>query len=354
MKKRGLITILSVIVVLFLVGWVLSNNKKKNAAATAVVASGNSGAVAVNTEKVGRTDINLDFSSNGTFAPNQDLTLASENAGRVTRLLVDEGSRVSKGQVVARIEADLLNVDVETARATYQNAVRDLERFESSFKTGGVTQQQLDNARLNVRTSKARLDAASIRSGDANVKAPISGIVNKRFVEQGSYVNVGAQLFEIVDVSKLKLKVTANETQVVNLKIGDRVMIKSNVFPNSSFSGRVSFIAPKADASLNFPVEVEVSNGSAGQLKAGMYGTAVFDFPQQSAALTVPRTAFVGSVNSNKVYVLEGNKAKERKVTAGRIFGERVEILDGLTEGETVITSGQINLVDGTEVQPVK
>ncbi|MGV3508699.1 MAG: efflux RND transporter periplasmic adaptor subunit [Sphingobacteriaceae bacterium] len=354
MTKKGIISIVAVLAMLILIGWVLTNNKKKNAEITAVVASGNSGAVAVNTEKVATSDVNLDFSSNGTFAANQDLTLSAENSGRVTRILVDEGSRVSKGQVVARIDADLLNVDVETAKANYQTAVRDLERYESSFKTGGVTQQQLDNAKLNVRTSKARLESANIKSGDANIKAPISGIVNKRFIEQGSYVNAGTQLFEIVDVSKLKLKVTANETQVVNLKVGDRVMIKSNVFPKSSFSGRISFIAPKADNSLNFPVEVEVSNNAGGQLKAGMYGTAVFDFPEQNAALTVPRSAFVGSVNSNKVYVLEGKVAKERQVIAGRTFGERVEILDGLKEGETVITSGQINLVDGTEVQAIK
>lgn len=354
MKKKGIITVLSVVVVLFLIGWVLQNNKKKNAETTAVVASGNSGAVTVKTEKVTRTDIDLDFSSNGTFVANQDLTLSAENSGRVTRVLVDEGARVSKGQIVARIDNELLSVDVETAQASYQNALRDLERYESSFKTGGVTQQQLDNARLNVRTLQARVQAAARKSNDANIKAPISGIVNKRFIEQGSYVNPGAQLFEIVDVNKLKLKVTANEAQVVNLKLGDRVMIKSSVFPQSSFNGKVSFIAPKADNSLNFPIEVEVSNTVGGQLKAGMYGTAVFDFPQQAPALTVPRTAFVGSVNSNKVFVLNGNKAAERNVTAGRILGERVEILDGLNDGETVITSGQINLVNGTEVQAVK
>jgi RND family efflux transporter MFP subunit len=354
MKKKGIISISAILIVLVLIGWVLQSNKEKNAATTAVVASGNTGAVAVNTEKVSTMNVTLDFNANGTFAANQDLILSSENSGRVSRVLVDEGSRVSQGQIVARIDAELLNVDVETAQANYQSAAKDLERYESSFKTGGVTQQQLDNARLNVRTSRARLQAASRKSGDANIKAPISGIVNKRFIEQGSFVNPGAQLFEIVDVSKLKLKVTANENQVVRLKIGDRVTIKSNVYPTSSFNGRVSFIAPKADNSLNFPVEVEVSNNAGGQLKAGMYGTAVFDFPQQNAALTVPRTAFVGSVQSNKVYVLKGSSAKSREVVAGRTFGERVEVLEGLKEGETVITSGQINLVDGTEVQVIK
>jgi RND family efflux transporter MFP subunit len=354
MTKKGIITVVAILASLASIILILKNNKKKNAEATTVVADGNSGAVAVSTEKVVQSDINLDFSSNGNFAANQDLTLSAENSGRVTKVLVDEGSYVSKGQIVARIDDELLDVDVQTAQANYQNALRDLERYESSFRTGGVTQQQLDNARLSVQTLKARLQSAGRKSNDANIKAPISGIINKRFIEQGSYVNPGAQLFEIVDVSRLKLKVTANETQIANIKTGDRVQIKSNVFPNSSFSGKVSFIAPKADNSLNFPVEIEVSNNAGNQLKAGMYGTAVFDFPQQNASVTIPRTAFVGSVNSNKIYVLNGDTAKERKVTAGRILGERVEVLNGIKEGETVITSGQINLVDGTEVQVAK
>jgi RND family efflux transporter MFP subunit len=354
MKKNTIITIISVIAVLVLIGWILQNNKKKNAETTAVVASGNSGAVAVNVEKAALSAIELDFSSNGTFAANQDLTLSSENSGRLTRVLVDEGARVSKGQVLALIDAELLNVDLQTAQANYQNALRDLERYESSFKTGGVTQQQVDNARLNARTLQARVQSARRKSSDANIKAPISGIVNKRFVEQGSFVNPGTQLFEIVDVSRLKLSVTANEAQVVNLKNGDRVKIRSNVFPEKEFSGRVSFIAPKADASLNFPVEVEVANNAGNQLKAGMYGTAIFDFPDQRDALSIPRSAFVGSVNSNKIFVLEGKQARERRVTPGRALGERVEVLDGLKAGETVITSGQINLVNGTEVQVIK
>lgn len=354
MKKRTIVTVISVVIALFVIGWVLQNNKKKNAEKTAIVAEGNTGAVAVKIEVAKKTSMDLDFTANGTFAANQDLTLSAENSGRVTRITVDEGDRVRKGQVVARIDDELLNVEVQTAQANYQNALRDLERFESSFKTGGVTQQQLDNARLNVRTALARLQTAKRKSSDADIKAPISGIINKRFIENGSYVSPGTQLFEIVDLSKLKLNVTANEAQVVNLKSGDRVKITSNVFPDKQFSGKISFIAAKADNSLNFPVEVEVTNNAGNDLKAGMYGTGTFDLPQQRPAITVPRTAFAGSVNSNKIYVLQGNRARVRQVTAGRILGDRVEILGGLQEGETVIISGQVNLVDNSQVEVVK
>jgi RND family efflux transporter MFP subunit len=354
MKKNTIITIIAVVAALVLIGWVLQSNKKKNAEKTAVVAEGSKGAVAVKTAKVSLSDIDLNFSSNGTFSSNQDLTLSAENSGRVTRIAVEEGDRVSKGQVLARIDNELLVVDTETAEANYQNAVRDLARYESSFKTGGVTQQALENARLRVKTTQAAVQSSKRKSSDANIKAPFSGIINKRSIEMGSYVSPGTPLFEIVDVSKLKLKVTANESQVVNLKTGDAVTIKSNIFPDKEFKGKITFIAPKADNSLNFPVEIELVNEGASQLRAGMYGTAVFQFPKQDPVMTIPRSAFVGSVNSNTVFVMEGNKAAERKIVAGRIFGETVEVLEGLREGELVITSGQINLVNGSLVENVK
>ena len=180
--------------------------------------------------------------------------------------------------------------------------------------------------------------------------------MNKKYIETGAFVTAqGTQLFELVDVSKLKLKVNVNEGQVANLKAGETVQIKSNVFPSDNFSGKITFIAPKADETLNFPIEIEVDNNHKNTIKAGMYGTAIFKFPAQAATITIPRGSFVGSVSSNEVFVLgEGNTAKQRKVVAGRIIGDQVEILDGLKEGETVIISGQINLVDGSPVAIIK
>jgi RND family efflux transporter MFP subunit len=353
--KRIITIVIVVVAVLGLIAYVLNNNKKKAEETTEFIAKG-SGAVAVKAAKVERKDINLDFTANGTFAPNQELNFMAENSGRVSKIFVEEGSRVSKGTVLARIDAEILNTDRETAEATYQNAVKDLARYESSFKTGGVTQQQVDQARLNAQNAKLRLQQQQRKLSDANIRSSINGIVNKKMIEVGAVVSPGTPLFELVDVSKLKLKVNVNEGQVANLKIGDRVDIQSSVFPNDKFAGKVSFIAAKADETLNFPIEVEVSNNVKNSLKAGMYGTALFKFPKQAPAIVVPRTSFVGSVSSNQVYVLNtaNNTAQIRKVVAGRILGESVEILDGLKEGETVITSGQINLNEGTQVSVIK
>jgi RND family efflux transporter MFP subunit len=354
--KRVIIIIIVVIAALGAIAYVLTNNKKKNAEKTAFIAEGG-GAVAVRTASVEKKIVDLDFMVNGVFAPNQELNFMAESAGRVSKIFVKEGDHVSKGQVIARIDAEIINTDRETAEANLQNAIRDEARYNSSFATGGVTQQQLDQAKLAVKNARLRLQSATKRVSDANLKSPINGIVNKKYVEVGAFVNAqGTQMFELVDVSSLKLKVNANESQVANIRMGDEIVIKSSVFPDEKFSGKVTFIAPKADATLNFPIEIQVANNAKGSLRAGMYGTAVFNFPKQAPSILIPRTSFVGSVSSNQVFVLDKSTstAKVRKVVTNRILGDDVEIVGGLKEGETVITSGQINLAEGTAVSVVK
>ena len=349
--KRIIITVVVLVGAGALITWTLNRNKKENEAKTAVVAE-TGGAVIVNMAKVEKKAIQLDFLANGNFAPNQDLKMVSEISGRITSLQVKEGSRVSKGQVLAHIDAEVAGLDVQRIEDALAKLKTDQARYKASFETGGVTQAQLDEIELGLRNTEVQLQQAKRRLQDAYVKAPISGVINKRSVEIGTYVSPGTELFEIVDVSKLKLNVTAGEAQVVRLNVGDKVAIRSTVFPDQPFQGTISFIAVKADASLNYPVEILVDNAAKSQLKAGMYGTAQFEFPEQAPGLVIPRSAFVGSVSNRKVYVVSAEGiAQLREVIPGRILGEEVEILSGLTEGETIVTSGQINLADGVAVK---
>ena len=305
--KKVIITILAIGVSLGAIAYVLTKNKKENEAKTAIVAEKNA-TVSVKTAVVKTEEVSLDFVSNGNFEPIQELTFAAEKSGKVTKVLVKEGDYVTAGQTLAIVRSDVINVGAQNANAVYQNAVADYNRFENAFKTGGVTKQQLDQAKLAMVNAKSQLTQANINVGDTRIKAPISGFINKRFIEPGSILTgmPPSNLFEIVNVSKLKLTVTANESQVAGLK-------------------------------------------------AGMYGTAEFASNQQKQALKiVPRNAFVGSVSSNEIFVIENGTAKLKKVTAGRILGDKVEILDGLSNGETVIVTGQINLQDGSKVEVIK
>jgi RND family efflux transporter MFP subunit len=354
--KKTIITIVIIIAALALIGFVLNNNKKENKAKTDIVAEKNA-AVSVKVTPVKTEEVALDFVANGNFAPIQELTFSAEKSGKVISVLAKEGDYVHVGQTLLTMRGDIINVSAQQAQAVYQNAKSDYARYENAFKTGGVTRQQLDQAKLALTNAESNLKQANINVGDTKVKAPINGFINKKYIEPGSILTgmPATALFDIVNVSKLKLTVTVNENQVASLKVGDNINVTASVYPDKSFSGKITFIAAKADASLNFPVEIEIINNSNNDLKAGMYGTANFASKQQKQNLMiVPRNAFVGSVSSNEIFVAENGVAKLKKVTAGRILGDQVEIINGLSDGEKVITTGQINLQDGNTVEIIK
>jgi len=350
MKK---IIITGVIIVAAIAGimYVLNKNKEKNAADTAIVAQTNAGiAVRVDTIKV--QDVNTNNVVNGTFAPIQELKLSAEISGQVQKVYVKEGQRVTVGQTLAVIKADKFNVGLNNAQAAYNTALADAARFESAFKTGGVTKQQLEQSKLQLENAKNNLANARLNSGDAIIKATIPGVINSKNVEPGSFVSPGQGLFDIVNISKLKLKVNVDEKNVASLKVGDKIEITTTVFPNDTFWGKVTFIAPKADASLNFPVEIELTENPDQILKAGMYANA--HFGNGNKVLVAPRTAFVGSVSTNEIFVAKDGKAVLTKVVSGKSYGDYIQIISGLSAGDIVITSGQINLLNNTPINIIK
>ena len=354
--KKTIITIVSIIAALGVIGYVLNNIKKENKANTDSVAEKNA-AVSVKISPVKTEEVSLDFVANGNFQPIQQLTFSAEKSGKVISVLAKEGDYVRVGQTLLTMRGDVINVNAQQAQAVYANAKSDYARYENAFKTGGVTKQQLDQAKLALTNAQSNLTQANINVGDTRVKAPISGFINKKHIEPGSILTgmPATPLFDIVNVSKLKLVVTVNENQVASLKVGNTINVTASVYPDKNFSGKITFIAAKADESLNFPVEIEISNNVNNDLKAGMYGTANFASNQQKQHLmVVPRNAFVGSVSSNEIFVAENGIAKLKKVTAGRILGDQVEIINGLSDGEKVITTGQINLQDGNKVEIIK
>lgn len=350
--KRAIITVIIIAAAIGGIFFILKKNKAKNDAVTQEASKTNA-YVAVRVDTAQNATVDASYVANGTFEPKQEVIVAAETAGRVVRVLVDEGSYVSAGQTLAVVEGDKLNVNVANAQANYDNALQNLQRFESAFKTGGVTQQQLDQARLSFENAKNNLRSAKLTAGDVTIKTSVAGIVNSRKIEPGSYVNPGTAAFEIVNVSSLKLRVNVDEKNVATLAVGQPVNVTASVYNDKTYGGRITFIAPKSDGSLNFPVEIEVPN-KGNELRAGMYGTAHFGGNSTANVLVVPRAAFVGSVSDNTIFVAKDGKAVETKVVSGRSFGDKIEIVSGLNAGDVVIISGQINLLNGTAIEIIK
>jgi membrane fusion protein (multidrug efflux system) len=351
--KNFLKTTVIIVIVLAGIIYVLNKNKAKNEAQTAIVAESNT-VVAVRADLVDVKELNTQYSANSIFLPKQEVNISAETAGRVSRVLVKEGDYVKPGQTLAVIDGDKQNTSVMNAQAVYNNALSEVSRFESAYTTGGVTKQQLDQVKLQLENAKNNLRSAQLTASDVNIKASFAGIINRKNVEVGQHVSVGVSLFEIVDVSSLKLKVNVDEKNIGTIKNGQNITIKAQVLSDKKFDGKITFIAPKADASLNFPVEIEVKNNEGNDLRAGMYGTAYFGDDKKEAVLVAPRTAFVGSISTGQIFAIEGGKAVLKKVNVGRSFGDYIEIISGIEKGTQVVVSGHINLVEGATVEIIK
>lgn len=353
MNKRVvniLVYTLVFIAILAFIFWKLGANKKENAANTAVVKESNNGAIPVLTQVAAITQYDPHFDANGNFVPVQQLTYLAQSAGQITELLVKEGTHVEQGQLMARLDDKLLQAALANSQATLAQSQLDKERYDKALPAGGVTQKQVDDAHFQYDQAVANVDQAKKRIEDTYVKAPITGVVNKKYVELGTYLALGNKIVDIVNVDRLKLTVNVPEAQVVSLKVGDKVDVTANVYPEAHYTGRITFIAVQGDNNLSYPVDIEIANQADKAIKSGMYGTAHFTLPNLEPMMLIARSAFAGGVNSGQVFELKDGKAVLTKVTAGRIFGDKVEIRQGLNKGDTIITSGQVNLVDGSVV----
>ncbi|ARS34523.1 efflux RND transporter periplasmic adaptor subunit [Pontibacter actiniarum] len=347
MKK--IIYIVAVLVALGAIGYTLMNNKKEMAA-TAAIAERKSESipVALTTPKVGAVD--KSFTAQGNFIPEQDLTLLSETQGQVLKIYKQNGDRVKAGEMLAQVDAQLLRAELVRAQANYTKSKRDLERFENLAEGDAITKRQLEDARLGFSNAEAALITAKKRLADASIKAPISGRINEKFIEVGSYLSPGTKLFNIVNVDNLKMNVKVPESQVGLIRDGQKVQIKADAVGGETFEGTVKAIAAKGDNSLNYNVELQVSNPSDNPLKAGMYGTAYFEVADQRKALLIEREAIVGSLQNPQVFVVNNGSAFLKDIKVGGTQGNKVEVTGGLEAGDKVVQSGQINLKNGTKV----
>src|SRR6187431_3744374 len=178
--KKNIIIIAIILGALAVIAVKLNKNKAENKAKTDIVAEKNA-AVSVKTAQVKSEEITLDFLANGSFEPIQELTFSAEKSGKVISVLVKEGDYVNVGQAMVIVRSDVINVNAQTAKATYDNAKSDYDRYENAYKTGGVTKQQLDQAKLAMTNAGNSLKQANINVGDTKVKAPIQGFINKKF-----------------------------------------------------------------------------------------------------------------------------------------------------------------------------
>jgi len=286
----------------------------------------------------------------GVINPNNDVDIISEAQGIVRAIHFKVGDNVRTGTLLLEIDDLVRKSDMARSEINYFKAKRDFERNKTLYEQNSISASQLDLSRLDMQSAENDMTRSQKALDDTRVKATISGTINSRKVNEGSYVQQNSTIGSIVDISTLKVAVNVSEKDAFILKPGDSVEISTDVYPGVIYYGRVDNIASKADDEHTFPVEIKLANSQENPLKGGMFARINFTSIASRNAIVIPREALIGSVKNPQVFVIYRNIALLRTITLGRESDQFFEVLNGLKEGEWVVTSGQNNLSDNVKV----
>jgi membrane fusion protein, multidrug efflux system len=291
--------------------------------------------------------------ADGVFMPFKEMFLISETAGKVLEVYKNKGENVSEGDIIAKVDDELLRIELSTVEANLQKLYKDHERLNNLIEGEAAPKNKIEELNLGILTAEAKQKALQKQIGNTSLKAPMTGTLGLRFIERGSVIGPGIQVAQLTNLDKLLLFVKVTEQDILQVRKGQQVKVTADVFNQEPLMGKVTNIGLKADNTFNYDVEIEVTNRHNNQLRAGMHAKAYFTFENQRRGLTLPRKTIMGSLLEGKIYVVHDSMASERKVIVGNTYGERVEILSGLTEKDCVVVSGQQNLGEETKIMVV-
>ncbi|MBK9357452.1 MAG: efflux RND transporter periplasmic adaptor subunit [Bacteroidales bacterium] len=347
MKRK--IIIVSVIILVCVAGLMkLYVNKKQIDADSAPRISKVSVPVFVETVKESKLDNS--FSVNGTFDPAREIAIISQTQGKIVSLNFNNGDFVKEGQILASCDLELLEAQKDLANANLDKCTNDLKKFREMLQTKAATQQQIDELQLALYNAQASYVTVTKQIEYSIIKAPFSGYITGKHIEKGSMIMPGTPVAEMMDISTMKFNAGIAESDLVKISKNQEVKVVADIYEGFTYAGKIKNIGMKADDSRRFPVEIEVRNNVSKPIRSGMFGMAYFTSEGTHNAISIPRTALVGSIKDPAVYIVENDKARKKPIKVGSASEKSIEVIEGLKAGDKVVISGQINLDDNTPV----
>ncbi|WP_320019510.1 efflux RND transporter periplasmic adaptor subunit [Labilibaculum manganireducens] len=294
------------------------------------------------------------FSSTGFLESETDLNLISETQGRIVEIYKSKGDYVNKGDIIAKVDDELLKAQLDASKAALEQLEKEDARFTKLVKENAATSQQLEDIQLKLKTTRAKYISANRQLEDTKIKAPVSGYIEDKYIDMGQFIGGGAKICNIIDAVNLKLKVTISEQDYSGINIGQKVIITSSIYPDKFFEGYISYIGKKAGYGNSFDTEIKLKNNGEKLLKAGMFVSSEILLKSDSASFFVPRKAINGSLKDASVYTIANGKAVLKTITIGKVIDSQVQVLEGLNSGEQVIIDGNYSIFDGATVEVIK
>lgn len=328
--------------------------KRMNARETAAAeqqrpSSSGQRALSVNGQVISYKTLNDTFRATGRLLPDEEVDLSFETSGKITEIYFREGARVRKGELLARVNDKPLRAELLKLEAQLPLAQDRVKRQQALLENDAVSQESFESVSTELEKLLADMELVKARLAQTELRAPFDGEIGLRQVSEGAYVSPTTVVSKLTKITPLKVEFSVNESQAYDIKPGTALQFTWGT-DQTKYDATVYAVEPRVDEEMMSVMVRALYANPDGKIKAGHSATIEMSLNRYENTIAVPSLAIVAEMGRDMVYVYRGGKAEAVQIKKGMRTESEVQILDGLAVGDTLITTGVMQLRSGTPV----
>lgn len=295
------------------------------------------------------SNLDNDLRSTGSLLANESVTLKSEVSGIVEKINFKEGQRVRKGQLLVQLNDDELRAEVEKLQFT-RKLNEDIEyRQKQLLEREAISKEEYETVLTTLNTTRSEIKVQQVRLDKHQIRAPFDGIIGLRSVSVGSYLNPADNIVTIYNINPIKIDFSVPGKYLTEVNPGDKITFTTAAH-DESFMGEIYAIEPQIDPKTRSLKIRGVSPNKDNKLLPGQFAQIQLTIESFDSALMIPTEAVIPELNGKKVFVYKNGAAQSQQIETGIRTADQIQVINGLSAGDTVITSGTLQLRQGTAV----
>ncbi len=346
MKTKYIVYSLLLIGFIALIAYrIISNNEENNAGKNRGPSVSTVSGMVVTPQKFAD---NLSLS--GTLEANEQVEIRSEIMGVVEAINFEEGTQVSKGQVLLRVNDSEMRAQLSKVGTAQQLASENERRAKLLLEKQAISQEEYDIASADFKSAQAESQLISAQLGKATIRAPFSGTIGLRYISEGTYVTPQTPIATLVNTKQLKITFSIPEKYASRMKLNSELTF-TVAGSNEEYKAKIYAIEPMVDLATRTLKMRAIAENPEGKLYPGTFANVILPLEMVDDALLVPTESLIPIQNGKMIFISKGGKAQQIEVETGSRTDSSVRIISGLKPGDTVLTSGVMSLKDGAPVK---
>jgi membrane fusion protein (multidrug efflux system) len=283
------------------------------------------------------------INSTGTLRPDEEVDLSFETSGKIVGINFTEGTRVKKGDLLAKINDRPLQAQLEKLQVQLKLAEGKEFRQRSLLDKDAISQESYDQVQTDVQSLNADINLIKARISETELRAPFDGIIGLRYVSEGTFTNTSTKIAKLIKISPIKIEFSIPEKYASEIKIGYPITFGIDG-TDKVFTASVYAVDPKIDIDMRTISLRALYPNKNEELKPGRYAEITLQLSKIENAVAIPTEALIPEMEGEKVFIYKRGKAQSVKVNTGLRTESQIQITDGLKFGDTLITSGILQL----------